>query len=73
MGDRKALLKDYKPWGLAWKVIDPPTVGTSSCKSFFQTWAKTNNLLAFVLHTTAHITEASKTARAYFKKYGELA
>ena len=71
MGDRKALLEQYKPWGLAWKLISPPTTGTSACKRFFETWAKTNNLLAFILRMSVHITEASKAAKEYFQKYGE--
>jgi hypothetical protein len=66
MGDRRLLLERYKPWGLSWDLVPLPKSGSSACRGFFETWAKTNSLLAYVLSVTAHVTKTKEIAQQYF-------
>ncbi len=70
MGTRHERLKNYKAWGLDWRVIDPPAEATRAAEGFFEAWARANALMAFVLRLVGHVDQASKAAREALVEIG---
>lgn len=71
MANRHERLRNYQPWGLAWNVgLELPSTATEPGQRFFDTWARTNSLMAFVFGTTAKLARVAEDARQVLDKAG---